>query len=38
MDLVNKFKNKLKDFTSKYDQIMSDLDKLNLTRSNKNQL
>lgn len=32
MDLVNKFKNKLKDFTSKYDQIMKDVATLNLTR------
>jgi len=32
MDLVNKFKNKLKDFTSKYDQIMKDAASLNLTR------
>ena len=34
MDLVNKFKNKLKDFTSKYDQIMKDAASLNLTRQN----
>jgi hypothetical protein len=32
MDLVNRFKNKLKDFVSKYDQIMKDIEKLNLSR------
>jgi len=32
MDAINKFKNKFKDFILKYDQIMADVEKINLSR------